>query len=155
MIVYKKTIFVTIILIISLSSSNAQNPYISPGVRISFGERYSIGMEITFGVSGETSPYHFSFAIGKNGTISKNNGISYLAVQGGYSIAGVSIGKAYLLENGKKFSGTRFSWYGGLGAALVSYESIRIPDYPDQFNSYGIWGKLPILLKDEKLWWLM
>jgi len=152
-----KIIVVIALLMISISPNYAQNPYISPGIRLSntFGEGFSIGMEITIGVFGEITPYHFSLAVGNNWIIQKKKSISYIAGQGGYSLVGASIGKAYLLEKGEKSSGLRLSLYGGLGAVLLSYESMRFPDYHKQFNSFGVWGKLPIILKDERLWWLM
>jgi len=150
-----KIIAVIALLIILMSPNYAQNPYISPGIRFSkiFGEGYSIGIEITIGVFGEITPYHFSLALGNNWIGKKS--ISYIAGQAGYSLVGASIGKAYFLEKGEKLSGLRLSLYGGLGLVLLSYESMRFPDYHKQFNSFGIWGKRPIILKDKRLWWLM
>lgn len=150
-----KIIVVTTLLIISMFPIYAQNPYISPGIRISktFSEGYSIGIEITIGVFGEITPYHYSLAIGKNWI--ENKSITYFAGQAGYSLVGTSIGKAYLLEKGEKSSGFRLSLYSGLGLAFLSYESMWFPANHKKINSFGILGKLPIILKDERLWWLM
>ena len=152
-----KIIVIIALLIISMSPNYAQNPYISPGVRVSytFGKGFSMGMEVTVGVFGEITPYHFSVAFGNNLIFQEKKSISYIAGQGGYSLFGASIGKAYLLEKGEKSSGLRLSLYSGLGFVFLSYELMWFPDYHKQFNSLGVCYKLPIILKDERLWWLM
>lgn len=152
----QKSLIVIILFAISTSLINAQNPYISPGFRIchTFGEGLTIGVEISIGVFGEDTPYHLSVAAGNDWIISKKMNIVYVAGQGGYTFAGASIGKAFLFEENAKKSGFRYSVYGGLGFALLSYESMQFADDDKQFKTFGILGKLPIILKDEKLWWL-
>lgn len=153
----KKTILF-FLLTISMNMIFSQNLYISPGIRIGYNayEGFIIGSEITIGVFGETGepPYHTSIAIGKHWLLKNKKSIIYYSVQGGYFFFGGSIGKAFLFENKKKYSGIRIAGYSGIGILFLSYENFNFSEVSTKYDSFGVWGKLPIILSECCYWFL-
>ncbi len=120
--------------------------YANPGIRLGyvFGEGFTFGTELTFGVFFLRSAIHTSVGVGYQRIPKEPKRFCYVSGQAGFFIFGASIGNIFDADG--HTVGSRFAAYAIWLVPGISYEVLKFPSLSTEYRSFGFWGKFPLVI---------